>query len=210
MDKKQKKEYDKQYYIDNKEKKDRQVKKWGKNNPEKKKEYYRKWQKANPEKVNIKNKQWRKDNPEKAKKCIKQWCEKNPEKAKENQCRCRKNKYKTSLKHKLGYLTSSAISTSLKRNKAGRHWETLVGYTLDDLIERLESTMPEKYSWQDYLEGKLHVDHIIPKSVFNYTNPEHIDFRRCWALENLQLLPAKENLSKNNKITKPFQPALAF
>ena len=98
---------------------------------------------------------------------------------------------------------------SLKGNKAGRHWETLVGYTVKDLMRRLKKTMPKGYNWNDYLEGKLHIDHKIPKSVFNFTKPEHIDFKRCWALKNLQLLSAKENLRKNNHLSKPFQPALA-
>ncbi|MBA7552117.1 hypothetical protein ES705_44671 [subsurface metagenome] len=101
-----------------------------------------------------------------------------------------------------------AIWQSLHSNKDRNHWETLVGYTIGDLIKRLKKTLPEGYTWQDYLSGKLHIDHIIPISVFNFTKPEHIDFERCWALSNLQLLPAKENLLKHNKLIIPFQPAL--
>lgn len=102
------------------------------------------------------------------------------------------------------------IWKALKGNKAGRHWEDLVGYKLNDLIKRLKNTMPKDYCWQDFMEGRLHIDHIIPKSAFNYTNTEHIDFKRCWSLDNLRLLPAKENLIKHNKLYKPFQPALAI
>jgi len=32
--------------------------------------------------------------------------------------------------------------------------------------------------------------------------------KRCWALSNLRLLPAKENMIKHNKLDRPFQPAL--
>jgi len=103
---------------------------------------------------------------------------------------------------------STAINLSLKGNKKGRHWEDLVGYTLKKLKNRLQKTMPEGYTWQDYMDGKLHIDHIIPKSIFNFTKPEHPDFKRCWALENLRLLPAKENQEKSNKLKKPFQSAL--
>ena len=103
-----------------------------------------------------------------------------------------------------------AITESLKGKKAGRRWEDLVGYTLNDLFKRLKSTMPEGYTWQDYLKGKLHIDHIIPKSVFNFTKPEHPDFLKCWALENLRLLPERENIIKSNHLTRPFQPALMF
>ena len=102
----------------------------------------------------------------------------------------------------------SAIRKSLKGNKNGRHWEKLIGYTLKDLIKRLQKTIPEGYYWQDFLNGKLHIDHIIPMDAFNFIRPEHIDFKKCWALKNLQLLPAKENIGKGNRLTKPFQPAL--
>ena len=119
-----------------------------------------------------------------------------------------KNKSKTDFRFNLNHRMRRDITKSLKGNKKGRNWETLVDYTLKDLIKRLKKTMPEGYTWNDYLDGKLHIDHKIPISVFNFTKPEHTDFKRCWALENLRLLPAKENLGKSNKLEKPFQPTL--
>ncbi len=118
------------------------------------------------------------------------------------------NRDKTDLKFNLDKKIGNAIRKALKGNKAGRRWEDLVGYTLDDLKMYLEKTMPNGYTWQDYLEGRLHIDHIIPISVHNYLNSEHTDFQRCWSLSNLRLLPAKENMCKNDKLFKPFQPAL--
>ena len=104
---------------------------------------------------------------------------------------------------------SSAISHSLKNGKGGKSWLDLVDYTLCDLIKRLKKTLPKGYTWQDFLKKDvLHIDHIIPKSVYNYTKPEHEDFKRCWALENLQLLPAKENKIKGAKLEKEFQQSL--
>lgn len=32
--------------------------------------------------------------------------------------------------------------------------------------------------------------------------------RRCWALKNLRLLLAKDNIKKKDKLKKPFQPSL--
>jgi len=60
------------------------------------------------------------------------------------------------------------------------------------------------------MEGKLEVDHIIPISVWDFDRPEQINFKRCWALKNLRLLPKKENRIKHNKLIKPFQPCLAI
>ena len=56
--------------------------------------------------------------------------------------------------------------------------------------------------------GKMRKATTTKRSAFNFSKPEHIDFKRCWSLENLRLLPAMENIKKHNKLFKPFQPAL--
>jgi len=63
-------------------------------------------------------------------------------------------------------------------------------------------------TWDNY--GEWHIDHIIPKSIFNYTDVIHIDFKRCWALDNLRPLWAMENLKKHTKLEKAFQPSMAI
>jgi 5-methylcytosine-specific restriction endonuclease McrA len=93
-------------------------------------------------------------------------------------------------------------------NKKYRSWIDLVDYDKKQLYIHLTKTLPDGYTWSDFLAGKLHIDHIIPISAFNFSKPEHIDFKRCWALSNLRLIPAKENLIKSNKIYKPFQTSL--
>ncbi|KKM70439.1 hypothetical protein LCGC14_1440750 [marine sediment metagenome] len=65
-------------------------------------------------------------------------------------------------------------------------------------------------TWENYGKGGWEVDHIIPKSVFNYTKPEDEDFNRCWALKNLQPMWGPENQSKNAKLETHFQPMLVF
>ena len=119
-----------------------------------------------------------------------------------------RQKRKTNIRYKLNANMATAIWKVLKKNKGGRAWVSLVGYTVDELKKYLKKTMPKGYVWQDYLDGKLHVDHKIPRSVFNFTKPEHRDFKRCWALRNLQLLPAKKNMSTGATLTKHFQPSL--
>jgi len=115
-----------------------------------------------------------------------------------------------SLKNSINRKMLGRMRASLKTSKGVCRWEYLVDYTLDDLKKHLKKTMPKGYTWQDYIDGKLHIDHIIPIAVHNFTRFEHIDFKRAWALSNLQLLPARENLLKSDKITKPFQASLAI
>ena len=102
-------------------------------------------------------------------------------------------------KNKLACTMSTAIGRSLKENnKAGRHWETLVPYTLEDLKQYLENLFQPKMSWNNY--GEWHVDHKIPRSSFKFANSEDKEFQKCWALKNLQPLWAEENLRKCNKL----------
>ncbi len=187
------------------------MEKWHKNNPEYDKQYYR----ENSENIKGNVKQWQDDNIGKMRKYKKQWRENNSEywkkwhlENKEYINYYRKNKRKTDLKFNINHKVSMAINKSLKGNKKGKHWESLVEYTLIDLVKHLKKTLPQGYTWQDYLKGKLHIDHKIPITVFNFTKPEHADFKRCWALNNLRLLSARDNLIKNDKLARPFQPAL--
>jgi hypothetical protein len=94
---------------------------------------------------------------------------------------------------------SGRISRELSlrgRKKQGRVFEFL-GYSRDDLVRRLESLFQSGMSWDNY--GKWHVDHIRPVSSFAFTGLDDPEFRRCWALENLQPLWAADNIRKSNK-----------
>lgn len=198
------------------------------------KEIDRKYNLGHKEKIKEKNKKFREENPlyskewwennrKKQRKYQREWKEKNIKKAREiwdkyymenivnirmRDKKFKKGKYHNDLSYRINNLMSRAIRYSLKGNKNGEHWEKLVKYTTEDLIKHLKKTIPKGYNWQDFLEGKLHIDHKIPKSIFNFDKSNQIDFQRCWALENLRLLPARENLIKSNKLTRPFQPAL--
>jgi len=117
----------------------------------------------------------------------------------------------TPERRKIRCRMAANMRKAIKQKKAGRHWEELVDYGLEDLIKRLKATIPNGYSWEnDFVNGNniLHIDHIIPMAVFNFNSPDHADFKRCFALDNLQLLPALENEQKSAKLFKHFQPSL--
>jgi len=119
------------------------------------------------------------------------------------------DKHKNDLKTIINNRMRCGIGHSLKiGTKNGNHWEFLVPYTYKQLEIRLKSTIPKEYTWKDFLSCKLEIDHIIPINAFNFEKPEDFDFKRCWALSNLRLLPAKENMIKHNKLIKPFQLGL--
>jgi len=114
---------------------------------------------------------------------------------------CRRGRDKKQYnKNKLSRRISKMIWKALKGNKASRHWETLVPYTLEELKQHLECLFQPGMSWENHTFDGWHIDHKIPMSVFNITSCGCEDFKMCWALENLQPLWAEENLRKSNKI----------
>jgi len=202
------KQYHREYYIKHQEERLEYQKEYQKNNLEKYKKYqreYRKtWYKNNLEKVReyqMNNsekfkgykKKWKKNNPEKAKK----WEMDNPERARAIHREYKKTRRANDPQFKLNGNMASVIGFSLKGSKKGRSWEKLVGYTLQDLINRLSVNFQVGMNWNNY--GEWHIDHRKPQSLFDYTTPEDPEFKECWCLANLQPLWAKDNLIKHNK-----------
>ena len=67
--------------------------------------------------------------------------------------------------------------------------------TIEELKNHLKSQFDNKMNWQNY--GSWHVDHIIPVTAFNLSDPEQQ--KECFHFTNLQPLWGTENLRKSNK-----------
>ena len=106
-------------------------------------------------------------------------------------------------KHKIDSNISRIIRKSLKGKKASYKWEKLTGYTLQDLTVHLEKQFDDKMTWENY-GSYWEIDHKKPKSLFQYEFPEDLEFKKCWALNNLQPMEIKENRKKYNH----FEPHL--
>ena len=123
----------------------------------------------------------------------------------------RAERMKTDPKFILNEAFRKGMYQSLRGGKGGRSWLGLVPYTLDELKGHLEKQFEPGMSWFNH--GDWHIDHIVPIVAFNFTKPEHEDFKRCWALSNLRPMWARGkggNLSKGAKLYKHFQPSLAM
>jgi len=152
------------------------------------------------------SKAWRADNQESIKK--KRYLYNRLPETKARINKKRKVKWATDPMFRLKYGIGSKMSESLKGVKAGRQWESLVGYTLKQLIKHLEKQFVEGMSWENYGHNGWVIDHIIPKKVFNFTKPEHTDFQKCWALKNLQPMWEHDNQVKNCRLDNHLQPSL--
>jgi len=175
--------------------------------PEKAKALHRSYRARHQEEQKERCRIWYLEHKDRARENSRRWRKNNPEKYRAAAIRCN-NKERSTAKGRLCSNISRIINLSLKGNKAGRHWEALVGYTIADLRLHLEKQFQPGMTWDNY--GKWHIDHKIPRSVFNYETPEDIDFKKCFSLNNLQPLWAEDNDKKGAKLTKPFQPSLCI
>ena len=182
---------------------------WARNNREYLNAYCRQQRATNPEYYNAIAKKYRDNNKDKRKKVCTEWRKANPKKSNAIQKRSY-TKRRATAKGNLDHRMSVGVQRALMENKGGRKWESLVGYSLSELKFHIENLFTDGMSWEKLLNGEIHIDHVIPKSVFNFTTPEHEDFKRCWALKNLQPMWAKENMIKSAKLEKHFQPRLAL
>lgn len=164
-----------------------------------------KYRKKHNEEIKIKRKKRNKklslEEKEKIKKYMKnyipKWRKKNKEKIAiyyKNDNEKRKNdkflKFKDQLRHEI---LRSFKTKGLTKNQ---HTKEIVGMELDNLYLYLRKTFKNNYGYEwDGIE-KVHIDHIIPLSTAK-TNKE---IEKLCYYTNLQLLKAKDNLEKYNKL----------
>ena len=82
-------------------------------------------------------------------------------------------------------------------NKNRKSTFDILDYTVDELKKHLESKFQSGMSWDNY--GKWEIDHVTPDSWFKYNSFNDDDFKKSWALNNLQPLWAADNRAKSNK-----------
>ena len=176
-------------------------KKWEKS--DKRKEWLRKYRNTPQQKLKAKerNKKYYDSGTYKSK--HKSYRSRNKDKINESRKKRDNIRRQTDIKFRINSSLSASISQILKNQKKGRRWESLVGYTVYDLIKHLEQQFDGKMTWDNYgnnWEGySWHIDHIKPKSLFHYETAEDPEFKECWALSNLRPLEKYNNIKKSNK-----------
>jgi hypothetical protein len=84
------------------------------------------------------------------------------------------------------------------KNKSAKTQE-LLGCTVDELINHLQGQFQPGMNWDNWRHDGWHIDHIIPCSSFDLTDPQQQ--RKCFHYSNLQPLWAFDNLSKGAKVS---------
>tara|TARA_R110000751_G_scaffold264067_1_gene363241 strand:+ start:256 stop:1143 length:888 start_codon:yes stop_codon:yes gene_type:complete len=164
--------------------------------------YYHNMTQEQRDRRNTIRRKWRKQPEVRAKERqdLRDWWSKNPIKRKEHYLRWI-NHPTNRLRNKLqGSLRNALLH---KGNKPTlRSIFKLFTFTKKEFKEHIESFFTEEnnYSWDNINEW--HIDHIQPFASFNFNqlaDPTSEDFKKCWALENLQPLWALDNLKKGAK-----------
>jgi hypothetical protein len=102
---------------------------------------------------------------------------------------------------RLDNLMRVSINKALRGLKAGREWESLVGYSLYQLRDHFERQFCAGMTWEN--RGRWEIDHILPRSTFSYTSADDPDFRACWALANIRPLWAQHNRKRRKQPVQP-------
>jgi len=189
--------YHKFWYQKNKKRRQQQIREWYQENKEKSKQYHKKWYQKNKRKISQQSKKYYQKNIERIRERNRKYNQKNKEKILQYKGWWQKYQRKVNPRYRLNENMGSVIARSLKNKKAGRKWEALVDYTLEELMDYLEKQFDNKMGWNNYGTYWV-VDHIKPKSLFNYASPNDSEFKQCWTLKNLQPLEKIKNIKKRN------------
>ena len=109
--------------------------------------------------------------------------------------------------YRLKKIIRSRIYNSIKRSTGERprikkRTVEMLGCTIDAMKQHLQNQFKDGMTWDNH-GTHWHVDHIVPLSQFDFTNP--IQSALATHYTNLQPMWANENLSKSDKITQTHQ-----
>jgi hypothetical protein len=175
------KEYNRKYYLENKDKALSKVKTWQENNKDKVKENTKLYREKNKEKILEWDKEWKNQNPEYHKEYNKKWKNQNPEYHKEYLKNNReyinqrvalnsKKRREENTHIKLQESIRSTIQRKIK-NKTKKSIEYL-GCSYEEYKIYLEKQFDENMTWDNY-GSYWEIDHLIPLSKngsFHYIN----------------------------------------
>ena len=222
MNKEKKKQYDKQYRLDNKERISEQQKQWRLDN----KEYNKQWYQDNKERISEKKKQyyhdnkervleyakqWRLDNKEKRKQYYldnkeriseqkkeynKQWYQDNKEKKNAYSKQYQKEQYNSDPLFKFKTICRSRTREAFKQKSWRKNGgtEKLLGCDYETAMNHIEKQFEPWMNWDNH--GEWEIDHIIPLASANTKEEMNLLFN----YKNLQPLLAEDNRRKSAKI----------
>jgi len=154
---------------------------------------------------------WRKLNPEKARACTERFYQRHPggkaahaaaffQRHKAEIIAARRERRAVDPIYRLSHTLRSRIRRTIKIQGAFKRSKCfeLLGCTLDECRAHIESLFTEGMSWELFMKGEIHLDHVRPIRAFNLSDPDQQAL--AFNFRNLQPLWALDNLSKSDKL----------
>jgi hypothetical protein len=139
-------------------------------------------------------KQYRKDHNQELKTYFKKMYQKNKKKINAKNVEYRSK----NTNARLGNNLRSRINKALHGVAKSKNTVALLGCSIENFKQHIESQWDDKMSWDNYGLYGWHIDHIIPCYQFDLTDSAQQAL--CFHYTNMQPLWAGENLSKNKYI----------
>lgn len=76
--------------------------------------------------------------------------------------------------------------------------ERMLGYSMSELRTHLEAQFTDGMSWDAFMRGEIHIDHIIPQAFFDMS--DDVQWRECWSLANLRPMWGPDNIAKGDRL----------
>lgn len=186
-----------EHYLQNKEQIIKTTKEYAINNKEKVKQYHQEYQQEN--KLELKNKKhnYYLDHKEEINQKNRLYGQENKDKLRIYYRDRDKLKRQTNISFKILKNLRSRIRIALQNKKKINTTIKLIGCSINELKQHLESQFTEGMSWNNYGIKGWHIDHIKPCKLFNLSQQE--EQKICFHYTNLQPLWWYDNLKKSGK-----------
>jgi cytidylate kinase len=110
----------------------------------------------------------------------------------------RRKRYASDINFKLSITLRTRLNAALKNvQKTGSAIKDL-GCSIEELKKYLESKWQKGMAWDNYGKDGWHIDHILPISSFDLSNPEEL--KKACHYSNLQPMWARDNFKKSDTI----------
>jgi len=101
-----------------------------------------------------------------------------------------RERWKTDEEYKTYHLLVTSLNSMLRGQTKTCRTLNYIGCSKKELVAHLNKTKPDT-------DQPLHIDHIIPKNLYNLTEQ---DLKKCWNYRNLRWITAEENLKKGDAL----------
>jgi len=186
------------YVQDNLDRVRKTRKKYSIKNAKKIKDKSKNYYKKNKHKIIKYQKEHRAKNKEKLKVRQQKYYHKNKDKIRSYKSNWSKQMYKDDLDYRLRAILRRRFKLAIKNNNKSSKSIKLLGCSIEKFKKYFESKFTNGMNWGKYKNGGIHIDHIIPCSIFDLSKPEAQKI--CFHYKNLQPLWEVDNRNKGNKI----------